>query len=122
MSWLGYSLAGLCLLASASCKDGGKCSDEELVAIEVHVKNPEDLAISVTAELKSEEECPFFVDPGTGRVYTCYEQGGGTYKVRIYVGDKVIYEEDDEVEADACHIKQRFVSEIDLTAVSPTAP
>jgi hypothetical protein len=106
---------------SASCKDDAGCTQVELIAVQVAVTNPDDLKIRVTAELTDEQECTFFVDDSIGRVYTCYEQGGGTYKVRIYVGDEVIYEEDDEVEADACHIKQRFESQVDLSGKGPAS-
>jgi hypothetical protein len=114
--WLGATLALSSLLAS--CDDGG-CSDEEKVALELHINNPDDLDIKVTAELTHEEECPFFFDPGTGRVYTCYEQGGGTYKVRVSVDDQVIYEDEIEVEADKCHVKALVMSDIDLTGLAP---
>jgi hypothetical protein len=114
--WFGYGIAASFLMLSASCDDGG-CKDEELVALELHINNPNDLKLKVTAELESERECLFF-DQGMGRVYTCWEQGGGTYKVRIYVDDQVLYEEEDEVEADACHVKGHTVSQIDLTGLT----
>ena len=110
-------IAASCLLWSVGCKDGG-CKDEELIALELHINNPERLNISVTAELESEKEC-LFNDQSGSRVYTCWEQGGGTYKVRIYVDDEVIYEEEDDVEADECHVKGHVVSDIDLTGLAP---
>jgi hypothetical protein len=114
--WLGAALVASSLLAS--CDDGG-CSDDEKVAIQLHINNPDDLKIKVTAELAQEEECPFFFDPGSGRVYTCYEQGGGSYKVRVYTDDQVIYEDDIEVEADKCHVKALVEAYVDLTGLAP---
>lgn len=106
-------------LVLAGCDDD-KCKDEEKIALELTVHNPDKLDIKVTAELEDEQTCDFF-DMGTGPIYTCIEQGGGTYKVRVYVGDDVIYEEEDEVEADACHVKQLVRAEIDLTGKGPAA-
>jgi len=113
------ALAACLLLGGSACDDGSSCSDEELVAIELHVTVPEGQEVSkITAELLSEEECGFF-DQGLGRVYTCWEQGhdSGVYKVRIYAGETVVYTEDDEVKTDGCHVTQRFISEIDLTSL-----
>jgi hypothetical protein len=102
--------------AAAGCKDEGSCSDEILIAVELHTTIPAGLNITrVTAELKSEEDCGLFIDPNAGHVYTCWEQGGGTYTIRFYSGDDVVYMEDDEVEAGACHIKERVMSDVDLS-------
>lgn len=105
-------------LALSGCDDD-KCKDEEKIALELTIANPDKLDIEVTAELDGNEQSCDFFDMGTGPIYTCIEQGGGTYKVRVYVGNDVIYEEEDEVEADACHVKQLVRSEIDLTGKGP---
>jgi hypothetical protein len=120
------SVAAAAGLALAGCDDD-KCKDEEKIALELTIHNPDRLDIDVTAELDGNEQVCDFFDPtltggaSSGLVYTCIEQGGGTYKVRVYVGDQVIYEEDDEVEADACHVKQLVRSAIDLTGKGPAA-
>jgi hypothetical protein len=119
------SFTAVAWLALAGCDDD-KCKDEEKIAIELTIHNPDRLDIDVTAELDGNEQSCDFIDPslivgaqGSSPIYTCLEQGGGTYKVRVYVRDDVIYEEDDEVEADACHIKQLVRAEIDLTGKGP---
>jgi hypothetical protein len=99
---------GVGALALGACKDDG-CSDELKIALEVHVTAPVDVAIDkVTVELESEQECGSFRDRTTDeRVWTCYEQGGGPYLVRVYSGDEEIHQETKRVEADDCHIKER---------------
>jgi hypothetical protein len=109
-------------LAASGCDDG-KCKQEQRVAIELTVRNTAGRNIEVSAELDggAEQSCDRISDLNVGveaggRIYTCIEQGGGTYKVRVYEDDTVIYEEDIEVEADECHIKELVRAEVDLAA------
>jgi hypothetical protein len=115
MRMLLVSVSALSLLAG--CKDD--CTDELKIALELHIGVPDGVSISkVTAELEREEQCTSFRPDKTSdeQVYTCYEQGGGGYLVRVYQGDQVIHEETVDVTADECHAQ--------LTSVytSVTAP
>jgi hypothetical protein len=71
----------------------------------------------ITAERRIEEECGSFSNRSAGQVFTCWEQGGGIYIVRVYSGGQPLYAEEVDVEADECHVKQRASIEIDLTAM-----
>jgi hypothetical protein len=109
-------------LAASGCADD-KCKQEERVAIELTVRNTAGRDVEVSAELdgRGEQSCDRISDLNVGveaggRLYTCIEQGGGTYRVRVYEEDAVIYEEDIEVEADECHIKKLVRAEVDLAA------
>jgi hypothetical protein len=99
------------LLASsalAACKDDG-CSDELKIALELYINVPEGLSITrVTAELEREETCGAFRPDKTtdDLVYTCYEQGGGSYVVRAYSGDQEVMNETVPVTADECHAER----------------
>jgi hypothetical protein len=116
--WHGLVCAS-CVVAFG-CGDD-ECSAEQRVALEVIVGSAGPID-KVTVELEDEEECgtgrssgasPSFSDPEL--VYTCWEQGGGVYTVRVYSGTEV-YEEQIEIEADECHIKERASLYIDLAA------
>jgi len=107
------SASAICLLAA--CKD--ECSDELKIALELSIGVPDGVTISkVTAELEREEECTSFRPDKTQDdfVYTCYEQGGGDYLVRVYSGDQEIHSQTVSVMADACHAQ--------LTSVFMTVP
>ncbi|HEX6243839.1 MAG TPA: hypothetical protein VFZ61_23150 [Polyangiales bacterium] len=111
---------GVGALALGACKDDG-CSDELKIALEVHVTAPATVTVDrVTAELETEQECGSFRDRITDeRVWTCYEQGGGQYKVRVYSGDQEVTQETQRVEADECHITERETMYITLDAPQP---
>lgn len=135
--WSGAAgLGALCAAAALAISsllsgcDDGSCSDEQKFALELHINNPDNLKIVPTAELDHEEVCGFFFDPAQGIIYTCYEQGAGTYKLRVYTraagqsideavanGD-VIYEDEIPVEKDGCHAKL-VVVDVDLTGLAP---
>lgn len=99
----------------AACDNGSKC-DEEKIAIELQLIVPDGTSIEkVTVELKDEQECGTVYDPAMGKLYTCWEQGGGTYTLRVYSAGQVIHTQEVELESDGCHIKERLMTEIDLT-------
>lgn len=111
-----------CTLTASGCDDGG-CKREQRIAIELTVRNLAGRDVEVTAELdgKGEQSCDRTSDLNVGiaaggRVFTCIEQGGGSYTVRVYSEDNVIHEEQIEVEADECHIKELVKAEIDLAS------
>jgi hypothetical protein len=99
--------------ALASCSDDD-CTPVQLVAVDVMISGTGPID-KVTGELETEEECGSFFDEDGNQIFTCWEQGGGTYTVRVYSGDRVV-EEQIAVEADACHIKERAWLNIDLDA------
>jgi hypothetical protein len=109
--WQAFACAGCAVVAA--CGDD-ECKPELRIAAEVIVTGTGPID-KVTIELESEKECDFFVDPGLGQVFTCSEQGGGLYTVRVYSGDTV-REKQVEIEADECHIKERASLQIDLQA------
>lgn len=118
---LGASLViAACSLAGGGCDDGG-CKREQRIAVELTVRNLAGRDIEVTAELdgNGEQSCDRTSDLNVGvaaggRVFTCIEQGGGTYTIRVYSDDNVLHEEQLEVEADECHIKELVKAEVDL--------
>lgn len=108
--------SGLSLVAG--CDDS--CSDELLLALELHITVAEGVTVNkVTAEREHEEACDFTRNPAGGDelIYGCHEQGAGTadYKVRVYSNDRVIYEDSVEVPGDSCHVKDQVIVYIDLT-------
>ena len=110
-------VSGLSLVAG--CSDDS-CSDELLLALELHIKVAEGVTVNkVTAERESEIACDFTRNTGGGGelIYGCHEQGTGTadYKIRVYSDDRVIYEDSTEVPADSCHVKDQVIVEYDLT-------
>lgn len=99
------------VLASASllsaCDEG--CSDELKIAIELYLTVPDGVSVDkVTAELDEEQECTSFRPDKEQpeQVYTCYEQGAGSYKVRVYSAGKEIHSEDVEVRPYECHAER----------------
>jgi hypothetical protein len=105
------ALACVCCVAVAACGDD-ECKPELRIAAEVIITGIGRID-KVTIELESEKECGSFYDPGLGQVYTCWEQGGGLYTVRVYSGDTV-REKQVEIAADECHIEERASVQIDL--------
>ena len=121
--WIGtYTLPALTALSlTAGGCDDGKCKQDERIAIELTVRNVAGRNLEVTAELDAngEQSCDRISDLNVGieaggRIYTCIEQGGGTYTVRVYSDDVVLHEEEIEIEADECHIKELARVEVDL--------
>lgn len=115
------------LLVLAGCTDGylessttinSICSADLRFAIVVELNNPERLAIDeVTATLASEEQC--FLessarDAPAHAVYSCLEQGAGTYVVQVTSGEHT-WSESVEVSADECHVTKLQELRIDLT-------
>jgi len=85
------------------------CTSEVRGAIKVVFRSPEGLAVdSVTAENRFYAECEGgpasdSLDAGERMFeYWCYEQGGGTYVVRVTSGD-MTWTQRTEISADACH-------------------
>ncbi len=118
---LGAALVvAVCSLAASGCDDGG-CKQEQRVAIELTVRNVAGRDLEVTAEFdgNGEQSCDRTSDQNVGveaggRIFTCIEQGGGAYKIRVYSDDDVLYEEEIEVAADECHVKELVRAEVDL--------
>lgn len=100
--------------ALASCGDD-ECSEEVRVAVDVLIAGTGPID-KVTVELDHEEECGSFFDDQQNQVYTCWEQGAGTYTVRVYSGERVL-EQQVDIETNKCdHIKQRASLQFDLDA------
>jgi hypothetical protein len=118
ISWVG--LLGVSVLALCACDDQG-CDDKVKIALEVHVTAPVGVTISkVTAELEREEDCGSFRDRSTDeRVWTCTEQGGGQYVLRVYSGDEELHQETKRVEADECHVKELETVFVTVEAPAP---
>jgi hypothetical protein len=99
-----YAL-GLAALTSA-CSGELVCTEEQRVAVRVHVSSPAGLAVDgVTAEQDAEMACgassvESHASP-TG-VFRCMEQGGGRYTIRVYSGD-LCWTAHVNVMANECH-------------------
>jgi hypothetical protein len=118
------SALGLLLLMLSSCADNGYlessttiqsiCSEQARLAVLVTVFDPDDLMIdSVTATRSKEAQCYLesagrVQDAGAleGAVYSCWEQGRGTYEVHVTSGDRVWTKRID-VPGDNCHVTER---------------
>jgi hypothetical protein len=63
---------------------------------------------AVTATNLNEEPCEalFTGDAGADEEYTCYEQGGGPYTVRVRSGS-MTWTKAVSVNADACHVTEQ---------------
>ena|SRR5688572_24050247 len=111
-------LLGMGALTLGAC-DGGGCDERIKIALEVHVTAPVGVTIDkVTAERDREEDCGSFRDRLTDeRVWTCNEQGGGPYILRVYSGDQELHQETKLVEADECHVKE--LETVFVTVESP---
>lgn len=103
------------LLALSACDNGylestttieSICTADWRFAVLVELDNPSRLPIdAVTATLESEEQC--FLESSTRALdhalYSCLEQGGGSYAILVRSGDKT-WDESIEVPADDCHV------------------
>lgn len=107
------ALACACCALVSACGDD-ECTAELRIAAEVTVTGTGRID-KVTIELESEEECGSFFDPNVGQVFTCWEQGGGLYTVRVYSGD-MVREKQVQIDADECHIMERVSVQVDLQA------
>jgi hypothetical protein len=92
----------------------GICTFESRLAILVTIDNPDQLEIdSVTAKRTLEQHCFLEARPrwrladdageSEGTLYSCWEQGTGTYQVRVKSGDRT-WTETVDVPGDDCHI------------------
>lgn len=88
------------------------CTNELRTAVTVAVRSPEGLPTDdVTATHgKTTTDCTSWpldtVDAGAdSAMYFCWEQGGGTYRVRVESGD-LAWTKSVEVEADDCHVRK----------------
>lgn len=108
--WITTVVAIVLALGSAGCAsdDSVTCTLELRSPITVEVTSPEGRPIdAVTAERRHEAECDGSVlserDGGpTQAAYWCYEQGGGTYVVRVKSGD-LTWTQRTHVTANECH-------------------
>jgi len=103
------------LLALCACDNGylestttieSICTADWRFALLVELENPARLPIDeVTATLESEEQC--FLESSTRALdhalYSCLEQGGGSYAVLVRSGDRT-WNESIDVPADDCHV------------------
>lgn len=116
------TLLGL-LLALAGCTDGylesattiqSICSADLRFAIVVELNNPDRLTVDeVTATLASEEQCFLESSARQNPVYSCLEQGAGTYVVQVISGEQT-WTQTVEVAADECHVTKLQKLRIDL--------
>lgn len=96
---------GLAALLSA-CSGELVCTEEQRVAVRVHVSSPVGLAVDgVTAEHDHEMPCgasSVESDASPTGVFRCLEQGGGRYTIRVYSGD-LCWTAHVKVAANECH-------------------
>jgi hypothetical protein len=127
-----YTLLGLLVLCA--CGEGeletvttiqGICTLESRLAVLVTVVNPDDMEIDVvTVERVGEHNCFLESRPRgftrddagepEGTLYSCWEQGVGTYVVRVKSG-KQTWTESVDVPGDKCHVSkaQKLTIELD---------
>jgi hypothetical protein len=98
------------------------CTAELRTAVQVTVTAEGGLTIDrVTAERGKEHDCEPWDDVAVNpALYSCHEQGGGKYTVRVYSGmltwtRSVEVPEDD----DGCHVTE--TKELEITASAATA-
>lgn len=111
-------LAGA-LMTSACGEDRVTCTTELRVAVDVRISSPEDLPIDrVTAERVNEQDCEGEAETEAPEAtFACFEQGGGTYIVRVYSGD-LVWTRTLEIEGDRCHVASTETLSIELTAAT----
>lgn len=102
------SLLRLLSLAAllGACSGELVCTQEQRVAVRVHVSSPDGLPVdNVTADQEGEKQCDVSsvenAATPTG-VYRCMEQGGGKYTIRVYSGD-LCWTANVDVTANECH-------------------
>ena len=111
------------LMAAVSCGDGaletvttvqGICTLDSRLAVLVTIDNPDDLEIdSVTATRADEQHCFLETRPRerpwedagapVDALYSCWEQGTGTYLVRVTSGQQA-WSERVDVPGNDCHV------------------
>ncbi len=115
MRRLWFALPVLLSSIAGACEDDVPCT-ANIVSFQIIVSSPEGLPIDrVTAERERVDDCT-----AVGAVtYSCHEQGGGDYTIRVYSGDLVWTRETtlDEDE-DGCHLEQSQSTEIELKAAT----
>lgn len=103
------------LLALGGCDNGylestttieAICTADWRFALLVELDNPDRLPVDeVTATLENEEQC--FLESSTRALdhalYSCLEQGGGSYGVLVRSGERT-WNESVDVPADDCHV------------------
>jgi hypothetical protein len=90
------------------------------VAVRVHVSSADELPVDrVTAELSHERDCAVSLesDASAYGIYRCTEQGGGSYTIRVYSGDKT-WSTNVRVTANECHTLEIKDVEISLDPAS----
>jgi hypothetical protein len=98
-----------------ACSGERICTEEERLAVRVHVASPFGLPVDrVTAERDHEMVCAFSAtvdDAGTDLMFRCNEQGEGTYTVRAYSGKRV-WSAQVHIDANECHTTE--IEDVDL--------
>lgn len=127
-----FTLLGLMVLGA--CGEGeletvttiqGICTLESRLAVLVTVVNPDDMEIdAVTVERVGEHNCFLETRPRSftvpdageseGTLYSCWEQGTGTYVVRVKSGEQT-WTESVDVPGNECHVTkaQKLTIELD---------
>jgi hypothetical protein len=117
MKQAGWLVAALAV-GSAACDDTTTCTLELRTAVVVTVTAADGVVIDrVTAERGNEYDCETSDDPAVGpATYSCHEQGGSTYTIRVYSGART-WTREVEVEetADGCHVAKTEELAIDAT-------
>jgi len=102
---LSLRLLGWAALLSA-CSGELVCTEEQRVAVRVHVSSPDGLPVDgVTADQESERACgasSLESDASPNGVFRCLEQGGGRYTIRVYSGN-LCWTANVHVPANECH-------------------
>jgi hypothetical protein len=105
-----------------ACSGEHICTEEERIAVRVHVSSPFGLPSDrVTAEQDHEMVCAFSSssdDATTDFMYRCAEQGEGIYIIRAYSGDQV-WSARVHVNANECHTTE--IKDVDLV-LDPAHP
>jgi hypothetical protein len=101
-------------IACVGCIESRSCTLELRYAVIVRIENPQGLTIdSVTAKRSHEQDCTSYLggaDASTGDShevgYSCFEDGGGTYVVRVESG-RSTWTQKVHINANACHTTER---------------
>jgi hypothetical protein len=99
-------LAVACAALIGACSGEQVCTEEERIAVRVHVQSPFGFRVDgVTAQQDHEMICALSSsadDATTDLMFRCTEQGEGIYTIRVYSGD-TIFSGRVHVDANECH-------------------
>jgi hypothetical protein len=99
------------------------CTQEQRVAVRVHVSSPRDQdlpVVRVTADNGREDVCESSseADASSAGTYRCNEQGGGEYTIRVY-SDALTWTTRVDVDANECHTTE--IKDVDVVLDPQTA-